>query len=171
MPEQSKLEQIFESLLWKSRFMVLIAVIFGVLGATTLFIKGTIDLVNAVRFNLLLTTPASTKAIMAGIIGSIDLYLIGIVVLLFSFGLYELFISKIDIAHKDENRHNILEIKDLDELKNKILKVIIMVLVVSFFKQVLEIHFESAQEMLYLAFSILALAATTYLLKKIDILK
>ena len=37
--------------------------------------------------------------------------------MIFGFGIYELFISKIDIAREDEDV-TILEIKDLDELKN-----------------------------------------------------
>ena len=36
------------------------------------------------------------------LITAIDLYLIGVVLLIFGFGIYELFISKIDIARADE---------------------------------------------------------------------
>ena len=36
--------------------------------------------------------------IVAGIIGAVDLYLIAVVLLIFSFGIYELFISKIDVS-------------------------------------------------------------------------
>ncbi len=48
--------------------------------------------------------------------------------------LYELIISQIDIAQMSA-ASRILEIKSLDELKDKLAKVIIMVLIVGFFKR------------------------------------
>jgi uncharacterized membrane protein YqhA len=103
--------------------------------------------------------------IMSGIISGIDLYLIGIVLILFSFGIYELFISKIDIGRHEDQEIQILEIKSLDELKDKILKVVVMVLVVGFFKRVMEMHIETPLNLLYLAISILLISASSYLLR------
>ena len=102
---------------------------------------------------------------MSGIISGIDLYLIGIVLILFSFGIYELFISKIDIGRHEDQEIQILEIKSLDELKDKILKVVVMVLVVGFFKRVMEMHIETPLNLLYLAISILLISASSYLLR------
>ena len=61
-------------------------------------------------------------------ISAVDLYLIGVVLLIFGFGIYT---SKIDVARRNVSV-TILEIESLDELKNKIVKVIVMVLIVSF---------------------------------------
>ncbi len=102
---------------------------------------------------------------MSGIISGIDMYLIGIVLMLFIFGIYELFISKLDIGRQTNQDIQILEIKSLDQLKDKLLKVIVMVLVVSFFKQVMQIHIGTALDLLYLAISILLIAASSYLLR------
>lgn len=143
---------------------MLIGVIAGVIGAFALFIYGTIDMLTIISENPV-GGHKSSNTVMGGIVGTIDLYLIGIVALLFSFGTYELFISKIDIAREDDET-NILEIKDLDQLKNKILKVIVMVLVVSFFKQILEMKFSTPLEMLYFAVSILFLSVAAFFLKK-----
>ena len=95
------------------------------------------------------------------------MYLIGVVLLIFSFGIYELFISKIDIARNNPEL-TILEIENLDELKNKIIKVIIMVLIVSFFKRIIYITklFDTPIEMLYFALAILALSIGVFLIKK-----
>ena len=101
---------------------------------------------------------------MSGVIGGIDLYLIGIVLMIFSFGVYELFISKIDVA-RESDELNILEVRSLDQLKDKILKVIVVVLVVSFFKRVMAIDVKSATELLYLAVAILLISASGYLLR------
>ena len=101
------------------------------------------------------------------IITAVDLYLIGVVLLIFGFGLYELFISKIDVARLDK-AVTILEIENLDELKNKIIKVIIMVLIVSFFEKVLgkSMGYNTPLEMLYFAISIFALSFGVYLVNK-----
>ncbi len=105
--------------------------------------------------------------IVSEIIGAVDLYLIAIVLLIFSFGLYELFISRIspDEAMKVK-LPPILEISSLDELKDKLAKVIVMVLVVSFFQRVLYIKYQGALEMLYFALSISMLSIGVYLMHK-----
>ena len=86
---------------------------------------------------------------------------------IFSFGLYELFISEIDEAMGDEKTNKILSIHNLDQLKDKIAKVIVMVLVVSFFQRVLHTEFHTALEMLYFALSIVALSVGLYFLGKV----
>ena len=161
----SAFEKSFENILWSTRFIVLIGVVAGVLGALALFVYGTYDMISTLVKHSPSYGKGATTAIISVVVGTVDVYLIGIVVLLFSFGTYELFVSKIDIAHSDDEV-NILEIRDLDQLKNRILKVIVMVLVVSFFKQVLEMKFGTPLEMLYLAISILLLSASTFFLKK-----
>ena len=106
----------------------------------------------------------TVSKIMSGIIGGIDLYLIGIVLMIFSFGIYELFISKIDVA-RETDELQILEVRSLDQLKDKILKLIVVVLVVSFFKRVMAMNVTSVTELLYLAIAILLISASGYLLR------
>jgi uncharacterized membrane protein YqhA len=85
---------------------------------------------------------------------------------IFSFGLYELFISNIDQA-KGNNGSKLLAIHDLDQLKYKIAKVIVMVLVVSFFQRVLHTEFVTPLEMMYFALSIMFLAIGLSFLSKV----
>jgi uncharacterized membrane protein YqhA len=88
--------------------------------------------------------------------------------LLFSFGLYELFISDIDAAKSEEGTESkILAIHSLDQLKDKISKVIVMVLVVSFFQKVGYTEYSGALEMLYFALSITAVAVGLFFLNKV----
>jgi uncharacterized membrane protein YqhA len=169
---QSLIEKIFEGTLWNMRFLALFAVIFSLISALILFVLGSLDVFNALKiigshYIFHQEVAHFRELVVVDIIGSVDLYLIGVVLLIFSLGIYELFISKIDIAENAENP-NILEIKSLDELKNKISKVIIMVLVVRFFQQVLTMEYTSPIEMLYLAFSIFILALGLYFLHKND---
>lgn len=165
---QSFLEKFIETFLWKSRLIVILAVIFSLLSSFALFIAGSYQIIQG----LTLFFPPFTEAfnynqLLIKIIGAIDLYLIALVLLILAFGIYELFISKIDIAHQDSDV-NILEITSLDGLKNRLLKVIVMVLVVHFFKTILSAHFTTPLEMLYLGLSILSIAACTFFIRKID---
>lgn len=103
---QSRFEQILERGIWNSRLIVILAVLFGILSAFVLFIVGSIEIVTTLRHSLSITDESVRhEEILVGIIGAVDFYLIGIVLLIFSFGVYELFISKIIIA-RDEGEFN-----------------------------------------------------------------
>ncbi|MEJ2373327.1 MAG: YqhA family protein [Sulfurimonas sp.] len=165
-------EKFFESGLWGSRFIVILAVIFGLLGAITLFAVASFDIYDTVK--LVLDTYINHhhpehfhELVVGGIIGAVDLYLIGVVMLLFAFGLYELFISDIDVAREEDEENKILAIHSLDQLKDKISKVIVMVLVVGFFQKVGLTSYQSPLELLYLALSITAVAVGLYFLSKV----
>ncbi|MEA1914693.1 MAG: YqhA family protein [Campylobacterota bacterium] len=165
------LEKIFEGAIWRTRFIVLLAVVFGLLGAVVLFVVASMDIwgVAVYTFNTIITGAHPQhfhEDIVAGIIGAVDLYLIAVVMFIFAFGIYELFISDIDEA-AGKNGSNILAIHSLDQLKDKIAKVIVMVLVVNFFQRVLHTEFTTALEMLYFALSIAALAVGLYFLGKV----
>lgn len=166
------LESIFEGAIWRSRLIVLLAVIFGLLGAIILFIIASLDIWNVAVTSFQVVTHAIPhpehfhEDVVAGIIGAVDLYLIAVVMFIFSFGLYELFISDIDEA-SGKNGSKLLAIQSLDQLKDKIAKVIVMVLVVNFFQRVLHTEFATPLEMLYFALSITALAAGLYFLGKV----
>ena len=166
------LERIFENGLWGSRFVVLMAVIFGLVGAISLFIVASVDVYGVANYIIQVYSshahPERFHDIVVGeIIGAVDLYLIGVVMLIFSFGLYELFISEIDPAKEDDDSHRILSIHSLDQLKDKISKVIVMVLVVGFFKKVGLAEFTSPLELLYLALSITAVSVGLFFLSKV----
>jgi len=167
------LERIFENSLWGTRFMVLLAVVFGLLGAIILFIVASVDVFNTASFTITTYLHHAHpehfhEDVVGGIIGAVDLYLIGVVMLIFSFGLYELFISEIDAAKEDGDKHNkILAIHSLDQLKDKISKVIVMVLVVGFFQKVGHTEYNGALEMLYFAISITAVAVGLFFLNKV----
>jgi uncharacterized membrane protein YqhA len=166
-------EKLFENGLWSTRFIIILAVVFGLVGALLLFTVASVDIYNTAAY--VLSTYATHahpehfhEEIVGGIIGAVDLYLIGVVMIIFSFGLYELFISDIDPA-KDENgkENQLLAVHSLDQLKDKISKVIVMVLVVGFFQKVGHTVFTGALELLYLALSITAVAVGLYFLSKV----
>jgi len=166
------LEKLFEGAIWNSRFIVILAVVFGLLGAIILFVIASMDIWNVAVTSFQVVTHAIPhpehfhEDVVAGIIGAVDLYLIAVVMFIFSFGLYELFISNIDQA-EGKNGSKLLAIQSLDQLKDKIAKVIVMVLVVNFFQRVLHTKFAAPLEMLYFALAIAALAVGLYFLGKV----
>jgi len=169
----SKLESFFENSLWSSRFVIILAVVFGLIGAILLFIVASFDVYETAVYvtstYLAHAHPENFhEEVIGGIIGAVDLYLIGVVMIIFSFGLYELFISDIDPAKDEEGKENqLLAVHSLDQLKDKISKVIVMVLVVGFFQKVGHTAYSSALDLLYLALSIAAVSIGLFFLSKV----
>lgn len=163
MPKpDNKIEEAFEWSLWSSRFITLIPVIAGIVSSLGMMIVGTGQMIDA--FSPVFVegySPDLNKKIIADVVTSVDLYLIGIVLLIFSFGVYELFVSKIDIGRSSE-QNNILQITSLDQLKNKILKVIIMVLIVTFFKEAISQQYNTPLSIVYFGIAILAASISSY---------
>lgn len=164
------LEKFFEFLLVKSRFVTILPVIFGLVGAFVLFFVASYDVLKVVLFTYqYFFSPVSEinlhEDVVALVIGAVDLYLMALVLFIFSFGVYELFISEIE-EFKQSKQSKVLEVHSLDQLKDKLAKVIIMVLVVNFFQRVLQMKFNTAMDMAYLAGSILALCIGLYFIHK-----
>ncbi len=163
--DQHIVENIFERALWSLRFIVILGVIFGAISAIVLFVTGSLEI-----FHILVsfTEPSghalTHEEILIDIIGAVDFYLIGLVLIIFTFGIYELFISEIDIARIEGGFGSILDISNLDDLKNKIIKVIIMVLIVTFFKRILSMEFTTSIDMLAMAVSICLICVGVYFL-------
>ena len=110
---------------------------------------------------------SSNNELLFKLISAIDLFLIGIVLLIFGFGIYELFVSEIDFANAKFSEST-LKIRDLDQLKNKIIKVIIIVLIVKFFEKVLKFseNFTTPMDILYFGLSILSICVGYYLINR-----
>ena len=163
-PPVKKIEAIFEACLWKFRLFALIPVIFGLLSTLNFFVVGSLEILAGLNSSFPkdhVDEHSFTQAVTS-IIGGVDHYLIGVVLLLFSFGIYEIFISPIDIKLRYKNI-KILEITTLDGLKHKILQVVIMALIIGFFKKALSIPMESQQDLQSMAICILLIAVSSYL--------
>lgn len=159
----------FENVLWSTRFVVIVAVVLSVISSISLFLIGGWDIIQAIIFNnpLFNENINNSNDLLFKIISSIDLFLIGIVLLIFGFGVYELFISEIDFA-KDKFADSTLKINSLDQLKNKIIKVIIIVLIVKFFEKVLKLshNFTTPNDLLLFSISILSICIGYYLINR-----
>ena len=159
-----RLEKSFEVLIWNFRFFILAPVIFSLLSALRLIMIGTIDIWAGLTLALDPKDPEGEITIktVAYIIGGVDYYLIGIVLLIFAFGIYELFIAEIDIKYQDNS--NILQSESLEELKGKLVNVIVVALIVSLFKQMLSLEVKQLGDVIYMAMAILLISISQYLL-------
>jgi len=162
-----RLELIFESFLWKSRLLVLLAVISSLIGALALFIAGLLEvLLPLTKFLKTLNYEILSKKLVASAIGSIDMFLIATFLLIFALGLYELFISKIDVAERDPKSSKVLFIPNLEDLKTKLGRVVIMVIIVTFFKRTIYMEYKDPLDLLYLSAGALGISLALYFTHK-----
>lgn len=154
-----KLERMFETLLWQSRLVVVVAVVMSLLAAFAMFYVATVDavymLLHLAEYGSPSLEPAAREALrgqtVTHVVEVIDGFLLGAVLLIFSLGLYELFISRLDVAYESETSSSVLFISTLDELKTRLAKVILMILIVKFFEHVIEMRFDTPLTLLYLS--------------------
>lgn len=162
---QRRIEKAFGRIIWTFRFCALLPVVFGLLSAVRFFMIGTRNILSGFMLPYNQGDPAgnATTQIVSYVIGGIDYYLIGIVLLIFSYGIYELFITKIDARFEDDT--NILQSESLEELKGKLVQVIVVALIVSLFKQMLNFEVKQASDLVYVALSIFLISVSSYLLQ------
>jgi len=172
------IEQTFEKFLWNSRFIVLFAVLSSMISSVILFLVATLDILELIgKVWKYMTLPGAERTpvvyeefhgdVVGHIIGAIDDYLLATVLFIFALGLYELFISKIDEAEREaETSSRILLIHSLDDLKDRLAKVVLMILIVTFFKNVIHTTFENPLNILYLGLGILFVSLALYFTHK-----
>ncbi|MDO8465823.1 MAG: YqhA family protein [Gallionella sp.] len=165
------IEKLFEGALWNSRFVILSAVIGSLLAGFAIFYMATVDVVNlfghALHYADSGMTEEARKALhdstVSHIVEVVDGYLLATVMLIFSLGLYELFISDIDQAHGSKASSKILVISNLDDLKSRLAKVILMILIVTLFEEALNMKMSTPLDLVYLGASIALIALALYL--------
>jgi len=165
------LEQLFEGTLWNSRFVVVVAVIASIATAFTMFFVATVDAYYLVAHIFHYAAPDLTvearKALhddtITHVVEVVDGYLLALVMLIFSLGMYELFVSDIDQARANRASSKILVIENLDDLKNRLAKVILMILIVLLFERAIKMRIETMLDLVYLGASISLIGAALYL--------
>ncbi len=170
------IENLFEGALWNSRFLVIIAVVMSLLTSVVMFILASADTLHLIGHVPALLDPVVTAAerkanydeTIGSIAGIIDGFLFATILLIFALGLYELFVSKIDAAESSEFASRIMLIRSLDDLKDRLAKVVFLILIVKYFEYALEQPIHSMTDLLYLAIGIALIAVSLYLTKTKD---
>jgi uncharacterized membrane protein YqhA len=164
------LETLFEGSLWNSRFVIFLAVLGSLFASFAIFYMATVDVVVLVQHTIHYADASMTdearKALhdstVSHIVEVVDGYLLAVVLLIFSLGLYELFISDIDQAHGSKASSKILVISSLDDLKSRLAKVILMIMIVTLFEEAINMHIAQPIDLIYMGGAIALIALALY---------
>lgn len=146
-------------LLNASRYLVLAAVLGSLVAALALFVYGVAETIAVVVDTIAKAQVSSkgAKALALAFIEIVDLFLLGTVFLMIALGLYELFIEE-NLALPQW-----LSINSFDDLKNKLVGVVIVVLAVLFLGAV--VSWDGSRDLLGFGAGVaLVIAALTYFL-------
>ena len=164
-------ERVFERLLWNSRLVTLVAVVASLVLALIMFYIATTDVMFLIRevthYAALPTGPRDRlhASIVAHVAEIVDGYLFATILIIFALGIYELFISKIETIEASAIASRVLLIRSLDDLKDRLAKVVFLILIVRYFQYALEASIEKPIDLLYLAIGIALIAVSLYLTK------
>lgn len=159
-----RLEHRLEHAMWRVRLIALLPVVMSLLSSLATFVLGTIEVWRALM--KLSSYGMKGKAfigVLSDVVTGVDLYLIGIALLIFGYGIYELLISPIEAAREDDKSGSgLLDIRNLDQLKEKLVKVLVVALIVTAFKAMLTIPITDGTSLAFFCLSVLLLALSGY---------
>ncbi|XP_009397469.2 uncharacterized protein LOC103982299 isoform X1 [Musa acuminata AAA Group] len=187
--EVDDVEEKIEKVIYRCRFFAFLPVAGSLMGSIICFLKSAILTIPSAVQGCTYVIDSFGEYFLSGgkvilmLVGAIDVYLIGTVMLVFGMGLYELFISNFDIAKMSSSGSNLLglfkllerprclEIKSVNELKTKVGHVIVMALLVGMFENSKKVTISSPADLLCFAASILLSSSCLYLLSKLHATK
>ncbi|KAH7833047.1 hypothetical protein Vadar_002660 [Vaccinium darrowii] len=173
-------EEIIEKVVYGCRFLAIFAVWGSLVGSFLCFFKGCTFVVASYQQYF-----ENRAKVIFLLLESIDVYLLGTVMLVFGMGLYELFISNLDVAKEQSEekfayRSNLfglftlkerpkwLEIKTVNELKTKLGHVIVMLLLIGLFDKSKKAAILTPVDLLCFSASVLLCSGCLYLLSKLN---
>jgi uncharacterized membrane protein YqhA len=164
-------ELVVEAVLWRTRLVVIVAVFASLAVSLAMFYVATVDAFYCILHLGRYASPALAAGDRAAlrattvthVVEVVDGYLLATIMLIFGLGLYELFISKIQEAEGAETSENVLVIRSLEDLKARLGKVVLLILVVKFFEHAIALRFETPRDLLLLAGGVGLLAVALYL--------
>jgi uncharacterized membrane protein YqhA len=157
------LDKNFEPLFFKFRYFVIIAVLSTLFSSIVLFFLGAYETAISVA-NFI--SQHNVNILELGFIRSVDLFLFGLIMLIFSMGTYDLFVSKLDPADIAGIRPDWMHFKNIDELKFALAKVVIIILIIEFFEIVLTNNSNLTYNFLVVPIGILVIAGALRLLRE-----
>ena len=166
-----RIESSFETALWKFRLIALLPVVMTAITSLTTFVLGTKETIHSLKLVLhdFGTEVFPVAEVLGEFVGGVDLYLVGIALLIFSYGTYELLISDVSPGRKGNGTSfkGVLEVKSLDDLKEKLVKVLVVALLVVAFKSMIALPIPDRLSLLYYSITLLLLTFCAFLLSKL----
>ena len=156
-----RVESTLEWGLLVSRRMVLVPVVVLVAAAAGSFLYGSAVFIDVVVNVVRQPFPVGNRVGLLMLV--IDLFLVGATMLIAGVGFYELFISKVDVGTDGRGLPAWLEMRDMNDLKARVISMIILVVSVAFVDVVVD--FRDSLQTLYLGAGVALVvgALTVYL--------
>lgn len=140
------------------RYAGMLAVVSTILGALAMFIVSTVEVGWVIGTAFVASTQGGDLAaaksmhhfLTTNLVEAVDGYLLGTVLLVFSVGLYKLLFPSRSASIDERYRSDMFSIETLDDLKNKLAKVIILILVVNVFEYAYKLGISQPLELVYL---------------------
>lgn len=144
----------FEKILWRSRLVMVFAVFTAMISVLMLSVVTVVDLAHLLSLVFEYATTDHShytrQNVMLATIELLDGFLMIGVLLIFSVGLYELFVKPIDTDACGKQRDS-LAVDSIDTLKSKLGKVILTMLIIKVFSFTLKLTVNSLDDLLKLA--------------------
>lgn len=128
----------FETPFFKLRFILLVPVIVSILGALIMFAVGCNQTYKALMA-VMLEQQFSKKEVVLPLIKALDTFLIGIILFIFAFGIYDFFVSILEPASDAGVRPDWFKFGSTGELKTKLVELVLVILAIQFFEQMVAV--------------------------------
>jgi len=160
---KEKMFVMFERMLWRIRYVILFPIMFLIIALFYLIFLMGERIIDATRSLAGEDSPFETLVYLIDIV---DFTLIAVIILIIIWWVYESFIRNMAVDTEQQGKADLVLIHDIDELKQKLGKVVIISLIVHVFKQALIAHVDTTMDLVWLSVVVILLAISLYLTEK-----
>ena len=160
-PRAARIQRRFERLLAWSRLLALIPVVFLLLDAAGSFVYGADILVRTADGDI--GEPARIGGRLGRFLIVADTFLVGATLMIAAFGFYELFVIRKERARHTYWLPSWLRMRDLEDLKARVVSMLILVAAITFVDIAVESHDERGILFLGLGIAVVIIALTAFL--------
>lgn len=160
--------KVFERALWAIRYIVIVPVVAVAIAAVGTVIVTTLEAVRLIAPIQKFFTgggPEQTERLVpvAAVLQLVEGYLLAAILIIFALGLYELFVARLDAIGSSDNAPRTLIIRSVDDLKDRLGRMVVLALVIEFFQRSLGLEYGTPLDLLYMAVGTLLIGAALYL--------
>ena len=158
-----------EKILWSARYFMLLCVGVALIAGMMVCVASVVELAHVWHIGMDFYTNMTVEnkiAFVIGIIELIDMVIFAGILFIFSYGLYELYIDKIDNEEECSAKNSILNITSIDKLKKKLGHLILMLFIIKLFSYFVKIDITTPLDFLIMAASVTLVAIALYLTNK-----
>jgi uncharacterized membrane protein YqhA len=157
--------------LWATRVLVLLGVLGSVAAALAVFYLASADTFYMIAHLRSYADPALDSAAREAlhddtvfhVVEIVDGYLLATGLLIFAMGLFELYIAPLDRARASHGGASLPAVRNLTDLKSRLGNVVLIIMIVTFFGEVVRVNARSPLELLWVAGGIALVGVTLWL--------